>query len=164
MTQIKIYLLVGLIGLFGGLIWTVNGYYHKYQDQKAATATAITERDTAREAITRQQELNRRAAIFDAKHYGELQNAKNKINDLELAVTNGTKRLRLSATCDQAAKNPASTTSAPGVVAPSTARLTGRAQRHYFTLIGNIATTKAQVIGLQDWIGEFCPYAGKPEK
>lgn len=165
MNQLKIYLVIGLIGLIGGLSWSANSYYGKYEKQKGFTQTAQKERDTARnerddakKTIATQQEQQRRAALLDAKLARELSDANEKISALELDVINGAKRLRIAATCKPA--NPNGSASGGGVADATAPELTEDARRNYFAHRRDSEIITKQVIGLQSYINEFCPNAG----
>ncbi|HFK5720678.1 TPA: lysis protein [Enterobacter asburiae] len=90
-------------------------------------------------------------AALDAKHTGELADAKATINQLERDVATGKRRLQLNAKCSA---NGA--TSTGGLGDASSPRLTDSAERDYFTLRERIVTVTKQVGYLQDYLKEQC--------
>ncbi|MEB7890990.1 lysis protein [Hafnia alvei] len=166
MNQLKIYLMLSLVVLCAGFGWSASHYHDKYKNQVKDTKTAVTERDTARnerdnakKTIATQQEQQRRAAFLDAKLTRELADANKKITDLELDVINGSKWLRVAATCKRA--NQIGSPSAGSVADATAPELTEDARRNYFAHRRDSEIITKQVIGLQLYINEYCPNAGQ---
>lgn len=105
----------------------------------------------ANATITDMQVRQRDVAALDAKYTGELQDAKATIDQLELDVATGKRRLQLNARC---ITNGATSTSSLGDA--SSPRLTDSAQRDYFTLRERIVTVTKQVGYLQEYITTQC--------
>jgi len=110
------------------------------QNLKLATAT-----------ITDMQMRQRDVAALDAKYTGELQDAKATIDQLELDVATGKRRLQLNARCTT--NGAATSTSLDDGAGP---RLTDSAERDYFTLRERIETVTKQLTGLQAYVREQC--------
>ena len=110
------------------------------QNLKLATAT-----------ITDMQVRQRDVAALDAKYTGELQDAKATIDQLELDVATGKRRLQLNARCTT--NGAATSTSLDDGAGP---RLTDSAERDYFTLRERIETVTKQLTGLQAYVREQC--------
>lgn len=110
------------------------------QNLKLATAT-----------ITDMQVRQRDVAALDAKYTGELQDAKATIDQLELDVATGKRRLQLNAKCTT--NGAATSTSLDDGAGP---RLTDSAERDYFTLRERIETVTKQLTGLQAYVREQC--------
>lgn len=98
-----------------------------------------------------QSDMQSRANAIDTRRYKELKDAKNEIADLQRAVADGTKRLRLNANCGKT-----SAASSGSVVDGGRARLTDAAERDYFTLRERIETARSQIVGLQDYVRDVC--------
>jgi prophage endopeptidase len=95
-----------------------------------------------------QNSTQRAVAAIDENRTKELNDAKNQIADLQRDVATGTRKLRLSATCQ--------TVTAASVVDATSPRLTDAAERDYFRLRERIETARSQIAGLQDYINDVC--------
>lgn len=95
-----------------------------------------------------QNGTQRAVAAIDEHRTQELNDAKNRIDDLQRLVAAGARKLQLAATCP--------TTSAAGVANATGPRLTDAAERDYFRLRERIETTRSQIAGLQDYIRNVC--------
>lgn len=140
-----------IILLFASLLWAANHYRDNaiaYKDQRDKAAQNLK---LANETIDDMKVRQRDVAALDAKYTGELADAKATIDQLELDVASGKRRLQLNARC------PAS--GAPGTSSmgdASSPRPTDTAERNYFTLRKRIATVTKQVAYLQDYINSQC--------
>lgn len=131
--------------------WLANHYYDnatEFKRQRDEKAQALM---LANASITDMQTRQRDAAALDAKHTGELADAKATIDQLERDVASGKRRLQLKARCPE---NGA--TGASGVGDASGPRLVDSAERDYFTLRDRINTVTGQVSYLQDYIRTQC--------
>ncbi|WP_336709812.1 MULTISPECIES: lysis protein [unclassified Cedecea] len=133
------------------LCWAVDHYRSNAIAYKEQRDKAITERDSAKATIADMQVRQRDAAALDAKHTGELADAKRTIENLQRDVATGKRRMQLNATCSKG--NP---TEPGGLGDASTARPTDSAERDYFTLRQRIETVTGQVNYLQDYIKQQC--------
>ncbi|WP_419686141.1 lysis protein [Serratia marcescens] len=95
-----------------------------------------------------QNSTQRAVAAIDERRTKELNDAKNQIDDLQLAVAAGARKLQLAATCP--------TTGAAGMADATGPRLTDAAERDYFRLRERIETARSQITGLQDYIRQVC--------
>ena len=125
-------------------------YFH----EKSAAATAAlkdaqTQIRSAGNIITTMQEQQKNAANLDAKYTSTISDQQQKISDLQSSLSNGTQRLRVSATCNP--KVPAATRTRR-VVNATGPELTDAAQRDYLTLRRDIVTATNQINYLQDYI------------
>nr|WP_254065339.1 lysis protein [Cedecea sp. FDAARGOS_727] len=138
--------------LAGGLIWSANHYHSKYlAEQKRADHAellATRRQQTINEMQTRQRDV----AALDSKYTQELADAKQTIEQLQLDVAAGDKRLRLNATC-QPVRSSTSTTGVDDATGPG---LTDAAERDYFRLRERIETSNKQIAGLQEYIRQQC--------
>ena len=82
-----------------------------------------------------------------------LNHALSEINDLRRAVDDGSKRLRVKATCSTPKPDQ---TGAGGVVDAGTAELTADARPDYFTLRDQLALSREMILGLQDQVRRVC--------
>ena len=140
-----------VLALIGALAFFVNHYRDNaitYRDQRdKATEKLLLATATIKDMQTRQRDV----AALDAKYTGELADAKATIDQLELDVAAGKRRLQLNATC------PANgTASATGLDDATGPRLTDAAERDYFTLRERIETITSQLTGLQAYVREQC--------
>lgn len=113
----------------------------------AAESLAKQRQETIDDMTVRQRDV----AALDAKYTGELQDAKETIDQLERNVATGKRRLQLNAKCTT---NGA--TSASSLGDASGPRLTDSAQRDYFTLRERIVTVTKQVGYLQEYVRSQC--------
>lgn len=128
-------------------------YYHdqfiieenRANDAIAQTAKALT---VIKEMERRQQDV----AALDEKYTKELIDAKITIDKLQSAVSDGTHRLQLAATCHSERKS-TSTASMDDADSP---RLTYSAQQDYFSLRKLIELSNKQIMGLQSYIRQQC--------
>ncbi|WP_241098227.1 MULTISPECIES: lysis protein [Providencia] len=88
---------------------------------------------------------------LDTKHTTELTNAKAKIDQLRIDVSNGTKRLRVKAECPKPENS--STTS---MDVSRSATLARDAEQDYFDLLKQLETLEKQYLGLRDWYFAEC--------
>ncbi len=121
-----------------------------YSNQGLRQERETLQRDNKRLAgqIKWQNKTQIAVATIDENRSRELTDAKNKIDDLQRDVDAGRRRLRLNASCP--------TAGTAGMADATTARLTGAAQRDYFTLRKRIETANSQIAGLQDYIRDVC--------
>ena len=82
-----------------------------------------------------------------------LNHALSEINDLRRAVDDGSKRLRVEATCSPPKPDQ---TGAGGVADAGTAELTADARSDYFTLRDQLALSRQMILGLQDHVRRVC--------
>ena len=82
-----------------------------------------------------------------------LNHALSEINDLRRAVDDGSKRLRVEATCSTPKPDQ---TGAGGVADAGTAELTADARSDYFTLRDQLALSRQMILGLQDHVRRIC--------
>lgn len=137
---ILIFLLIIWVAAAGKIADHYHDKYKKASDDLALANATITD------MTTRQRDV----AALDAKYTKELADAQENINQLELDVTNGRKRLRLNATCKNSA------TGSTGLDDDASARLTDSAERDYFTLRQRIETVTKQLTGLQEYVRSQC--------
>ena len=82
-----------------------------------------------------------------------LNHALSEINDLRRAVDDGSKRLRVEATCSTPKPDQ---TGAGGMADAGTAELTADARSDYFTLRDQLALSRQMILGLQDHVRRIC--------
>ena len=82
-----------------------------------------------------------------------LNHALSEINDLRRAVDDGSKRLRVKATCSPPKPDQ---TGAGGVADAATPELTADARSDYFTLRDQLALSREMILGLQDHVRRIC--------
>ncbi|QDI41690.1 lysis protein [Serratia marcescens] len=95
-----------------------------------------------------QNKTQKAVADIDLQRTQELEDAKSKIADLQRDVATGTRKLRVSASCQP--------TKPSGMDDAASPRLTDSAQRDYFTLRERIEIANKQIAGLQDYINQVC--------
>ena len=113
--------------------------------------SSLRDNEKLSQSLRIQSDMHIRANAIDTRRYKELKDAKNEIVDLQRAVADGTKRLRLNANCGKT-----SAASSGGVADGGRPRLTDAAERDYFTLRERIETARSQIGGLQDYINDVC--------
>ena len=82
-----------------------------------------------------------------------LNHALSEINDLRRAVDDGSKWLRVEATCSTQKPDQ---TGAGGVADAGSAELTADARSDYFTLRDQLALSRQMILGLQDHVRRIC--------
>ena len=82
-----------------------------------------------------------------------LNHALSEINDLRRAVDDGSKRLRVEATCSTPKPDQ---TGAGGVADAGTAELTADARSDYFALRDQLALSREMILGLQNHVRRIC--------
>lgn len=92
------------------------------------------------------------AAELDIKVTQELANAKSEVELIRAGISNGTKRLRIAASCPKLPE----TTASSGEPDAASPRLNDSAERDYLSLIERIRTATAMINGLQDYINHQC--------
>ena len=122
--------------------------------------TAERERDSAQGEVAGLREAARISGEMladrdenDRTRTQELNHALSENNDLRRAVDDGSKRLRLAATCSS--PKPVQT-GAGGVDDAGTAELTADARSDYFTLRDQLALSREMILGLQDHVRRIC--------
>lgn len=112
----------------------------------------------AYEAVLADDEARKTAlAALDEKHTKELNDEKQKLENLRADVRAGRVGLRVNATCPAAAGTEVpSATSATRMADAAGPRLDDAAERDYFRLRDGIATARQQIAGLQDYIRGVC--------
>ncbi|HHR5808600.1 TPA: lysis protein [Providencia alcalifaciens] len=89
---------------------------------------------------------------LDTKHTTELTNAKAEIDQLRIAVSNGTKRVYVNAKCPKPEANPSE-----GRSNESSARLSEATEQDYWRLREMMAENEKQTLYLQNYINTECP-------
>ncbi|HAT3902186.1 TPA: lysis protein [Citrobacter koseri] len=140
-----------VICLIVSLSWLASHYHDNATEFKKQRDIATEQLNLANATITDMQTRQRDVAALDAKYTGALADAKATIDQLELDVASGKRRLQLNAKC------PANgATGAGGLGDASVPRLTDSAERDYWSLRARIATITGQVSYLQDYIRRQC--------
>lgn len=150
--SVRYLIVIFLIALAGGLIYSANHYHTKYQEEQQRANQAVKLADSRQETINDMEGRQRDVATLDAKYTGELADAKATIDQLRLDVAAGARGLRVSASC-KPVSGPTGTASLDDAASP---RLSDSAQRDYFTLRERIETARKQIAGLQQYILEQC--------
>ncbi|PMU10437.1 MULTISPECIES: lysis protein [unclassified Pseudomonas] len=122
-------------------------------DARRERDSAQSEAKGLREAARINGEMLAERDAIDLKNTTELTHVRTENQNLRLAVDDGTKRLRIRATCP--ASVPA-TTGAGGLADAGTAELTADARPDYFTLRDQIALSRQMILGLQQHIVRVC--------
>ncbi|EKR9386022.1 TPA: lysis protein [Raoultella ornithinolytica] len=151
MSRITAIISAVVICLIVSLGWLANHYHDNATKFKEQRDKATEQLNLANATITDMQTRQRDVAALDEKYTGALADAKATIDQLELDVASGKRRLQLNATCSA---NGATGTGGMGDA--SGPRLTDSAQRDYFTLRERIVTITGQVNYLQDYIRTQC--------
>lgn len=148
------YLIAGLVALICLLLWRVD---HLAQELTAAEDTAEQYQrstESLRATIRTTRELLLDNAERDKKHTQELKNAQDQNQRLRADVTAARQRLLIRATCSGVRAD--APTATGGVADAGTAELAADARQDYFTLRDQLALTRQQVLGLQDYITNTC--------
>lgn len=141
-----------IICLLVSLGWAVNHYrdnateYKKQRDEKAQALNRAN--STIKDMQTRQRDV----AALDIKVTQELANAKSEVERLRTGLGNGTKRLRIAASCPKLPETTA-TTGKPDAASP---RYDAEFERNYLSLVERIRQSETMINGLQSYIRTQC--------
>jgi len=124
--------------------------------QLEMTQTAVTELEQA--AMKSKGMLASRDAV-DLKYTEELKNAKHENDQLRAAVADGTKRLRVKATCPVVSRD-AGAASVDDAGEPA---FDAAAREDYLRLREQISVTEKQLAGLQAYVRGVCLAGGADE-
>ena len=148
MSKLTTALLSVIIALLVGMWYTTNQMQSLNTQLKEITQVANQQKADL-ENIQRQRV---QAAALDIKVTQELANAKSEIERLRTDLGNGTKRLRIAASCPKLPETTVST-GKPDAASP---RLNDSAERDYLSLVERIGTATAMINGLQSYIRTQC--------
>jgi Bacteriophage lysis protein. len=143
--EIVIVVLLALSLCYGGV---KSREVDLYQKQLEKTAQIVSVQKNSIETLKRQISVN---ADIDATYQRTIQDADTQIASLRRAVTDGSRRLQLHATCH--ADQSTATASGTHAAAP---QLTPDAQRAYFRLRRELIQVRSQVLGLQNYVTSQC--------
>lgn len=148
MSRVTTALIAVIIALLVGMWYTTSQMQSLSSELKEITQVANQQKADL-ENIQRQRV---HAAALDIKVTQELANAKSEIERLRTGLSNGTKRLRIAASCP---KLPEATASSgkPDATSP---RLNDSAERDYLSLVERIRQSETMINGLQSYIRTQC--------
>lgn len=156
MSTLVRYLVLALVAGLVAALWRLDSVS---ADRDMAVATANTQTaaaDSLRSTLRLSRELLSELQQLDEKNTKDLSHALDENQRLRADVAAGNQRLRLNATCSPAPV-PADSGRA-GVADGGTAELTADARQDYFTLRDQLALTRQQVLGLQDYVRNVCQH------
>ncbi|EOV8972714.1 lysis protein [Cronobacter turicensis] len=143
---------IGLLALGMIIAGCLANYYHAQLTKSQSSLIELNrELKLAKDGMADMQRRQHEVAALDAKYTKELADAQKNIAQLEHDVATGRKRLQLSATCASKGVSGSS-----GMDDGAAARLTDPAERDYLTLRERIETTRAMILGLQQYITKQC--------
>lgn len=148
MSRVTTALIAVIIALLVGMWYTTSKMQSLSSELKEITQVANQQKADL-ENIHRQRV---KAAALDIKVTQELANAKSEIERLRTDLGNGTKRLRIAASCPKLPETTASTVE-PDATSP---RLNDSAERDYLSLIERIKQSETMINGLQSFIRTQC--------
>lgn len=148
MSRITTALIAVIIALLVGMWYTTSQMQSLNSELKEITQVANQQKADL-ENIQRQRV---QAAALDIKVTQELANAKSEIERLRTDLGNGTKRLRIAASCP---KLPEATASSgkPDATSP---RLNDSVEQDYLSLVERIRQSETMINGLQSYIRTQC--------
>jgi prophage endopeptidase len=153
----KMYLAIAVAALLLLLsIAVLKGQRDSLALQLEMTQTAVTELEQA--ALKSKSLLASRDAV-DLKYTEELKNAKRENDQLRAAVADGTKRLRVKATCPVVSGS----TGAASVDDGAEPELDPAAREDYLQLRERIVGTEKRLAGLQAYVKGVCLAGGADE-
>lgn len=148
MSKLTTALLSVIIALLVGMWYTTSQMQSLSSELKEITQLAAKQKADL-ENIHRQRV---QAADLDIKVTQELANAKSEIERLRTDLGNGTKRLRIAASCPKLPE-----TSAPtGKLDATSPRLNDSVERDYLSLVERIRQSETMINGLQSYIRTQC--------
>lgn len=148
MSRITTTLIAVIIALLVGMWYTTSQMQILRSELKEITQVANQQKADL-ENIQRQRV---QAAELDIKVTQELANAKSEIEHLRADLGNGTKRLRIAASCPKLPE----TTAATGESDATSPRYDAEFERNYLSLVERIEIARSQIAGLKDYINNIC--------
>lgn len=148
MSRVTTALIAIIIALLVGMWYTTSQMQSLNIQLKEITQVANQQKADL-ENIQRQRV---QAAELDIKVTQELANAKSEVERLAADLGNGTKRLRIAASCPKLPET-ATTASKPDATSP---RLNDSAERDYLSLVERIRQSETMINGLQSYIRTQC--------
>lgn len=148
------YLAVGLGLAALLLLWRVDHLAQELNASEKAASQYQRSTESLRATIRTTRQLLLDNAELDKKHTQELKDAQDQNQRLRADVTAARQRLLIRATCSGVRAD--APTATGGVADAGTAELAADARQDYFTLRDQIALTRQQVLGLQDYITNTC--------
>lgn len=152
MSRLTAIIIAVVVCIIVSLAWSVNHYrdnateYKKQRDEKAQALNLANA--TIKDMTTRQRDI----AVLDIKVTQELANAKSEVERLRTGLGNGTKRLRIAASCPKLPETTA-TTGKPDAASP---RYDAEFERNYLSLVERIRQSETMINGLQSYIRTQC--------
>jgi len=134
------------------LLWRVDHLAQELNASEDSASQYQRSTESLRATIRTTRELLLDNAERDKKHTQELKNAQDQNQRLRADVADARQRLLVRARCPAV---PADTAPA-GLADAGTAELDPDARQDYFTLRDQLALTRQQVLGLQDYITHTC--------
>ncbi|MGO3014697.1 MAG: lysis protein [Hafnia alvei] len=148
MSKLATALLSVIIALLVGMWYTTSQMQSLSSDLKEITQVANQQKEDL-ENIQRQRV---QAAALDIKVTQELANAKSEVERLRAGLSNGTKRLRISASCPKLPE----TTAATGKPDATSPQYDAEFERNYLSLVERIRQSETMINGLQSYIRTQC--------
>lgn len=148
------YLAVGLGLAALLLLWRVDHLAQELNASEKAASQYQRSTESLRATIRTTRQLLLDNAELDKKHTQELKDAQDQNQRLRADVAAARQRLLIRATCSGVRAD--APTATGGVADAGTAELAADARQDYFTLRDQIALTRQQVLGLQDYITNTC--------
>ena len=148
MSKLTTALIAVIIALLVGMWYTTSQMQSLSSELKEITQVAEQQKADL-ENIQRQRV---HAAELDIKVTQELANAKSEIESLRADLGNGTKRLRIAASCPKLPET-TSATGKPDAVSP---RYDAEFERNYLNLVERIRQSETMINGLQSYIRTQC--------
>ena len=148
MSRITTALIAVIIALLVGMWYTTSQMQSLSSELKEITQVANQQKADL-ENIQRQRV---QAAELDIKVTQELANAKSEVERLRADLGNGTKRLRIAASCPKLPEATAAT-GKPDATSP---RLNDSVERDYLSLVERIRQSETMINGLQSYIRTQC--------
>ncbi|MDU7480379.1 MAG: lysis protein [Hafnia alvei] len=148
MSKLTTALLSVIIALLVGMWYTTSKMQSLSSELKEITQVANQQKAD----LEKIQWQRVQAAELDIKVTQELANAKSEIERLRTDLGNGTKRLRIAASCPKLPE----TTAATGKPDATSPRLNDSAERDYLSLVERIRQSETMINGLQSYIRNQC--------
>lgn len=148
MNRITTALLAVIIALLVGMWYTTSQMQSLNSELKEITQVAEQQKADL-ESIQHQRV---QAAALDIKVTQELANAKSEVERLRAGLSNGTKRLRIAASCPKLPE----TTTAIGKPDAASPQYDAEFERNYLSLVERIRQSETMINGLQSYIRTQC--------
>lgn len=150
--QFRALLVLFVLSLAGGLIWSANHYHSMYLAEQKRADAAEKEADGQRQVITTMQQHQKTLAALDKTHTEALNAAESENDALRRQLAAGARRMYVQGKCPGTG-----TKAASGGMGNATAvELSATAEQNVLDIRAGIISDRQKLKYLQDYIRQEC--------